>query len=110
MKEVKNRHIVVIGGGRSGVAAASLLKRNGACVFVTDNNTISQVNKARLNELNIPFEEQKHSEKARKAEFGVLSPGVATEASLVQKYLQAGKKVYSEIEVASWFNESPVIA
>ncbi|HET6527596.1 MAG TPA: UDP-N-acetylmuramoyl-L-alanine--D-glutamate ligase, partial [Balneolaceae bacterium] len=110
MREVKNKHIVVIGAARSGVAVASLLKRKGAIVFVTDNNYISDSNKSRLNDLGIPFEENNHSEKARGADFAVLSPGVPTEAPLVQEYLEAGKKVFSEIEVASWFNQSPVVA
>jgi UDP-N-acetylmuramoylalanine--D-glutamate ligase len=110
MKEVINKHIVVIGAARSGVAAASLLKRKGAEVFVTDNNAISDSNKSQLNELDISFEENGHSEKARGADFAVLSPGVPTEAPLVQEYLEADKKVFSEIEVASWFNHSPVVA
>ncbi|MDZ7683284.1 MAG: Mur ligase family protein [Fodinibius sp.] len=33
-----------------------------------------------------------------------------TEAPLVQQYLEEGKEVYSEIEIASWFNKSPIVA
>ena len=40
----------------------------------------------------------------------MLSPGVPTRAPLVQEYLNSGKKVYSEIEAASWFNDRPVVA
>lgn len=110
MKEVTNKHITVVGAARSGVAAASLLKRKGAGVFVTDNGSISSSVRTRLNEMNIPFEENGHTDKARNAEFLVLSPGVPTNAPLVQEYLGAGKEVFSEIEVASWFNKSPIVA
>ncbi|HKK44357.1 MAG TPA: UDP-N-acetylmuramoyl-L-alanine--D-glutamate ligase [Balneolaceae bacterium] len=110
MREVKNKHITVIGAARSGVAVASLLKRKGADVFVTDNSTISDAVKERLAELKIPFEENGHTQKARNADFVVLSPGVPTQAPLVQEYLDLDKEVYSEIEVASWFNKSPIVA
>jgi len=110
MREVKNKHIVVVGAARSGLAVASLLKRKGARVFVTDHNTISDPARTRLEEQEIPFEENGHTERARNADFLALSPGVPTKAPLIQEYLQAGKKVYSEIEVASWFNRSPILA
>lgn len=110
MKEIKNRHIVVVGAARSGVAVASLLHRKGAKVFVTDNNKISKEFKERLQAEGIDFEESGHSDKARGGDFLVLSPGVPTDAPLVQEYLKKGKEVYSEIEVAGWFNKSRIVA
>ena len=110
MKEIKNRHIVVVGAARSGVAAASLLRRKGAVVFVTDNKEISQNFKTRLHSEGIDYEESGHTAKASDGDFLVLSPGVPTKAPLVQEYLNDGKNVYSEIEVASWFNKSRMVA
>lgn len=110
MREVNDRHIVVVGAARSGLAVASLLKRKGARVFVTDHSAIADPVKKSLKKIGVPFEENGHSDKARGADFLALSPGVPTEAPLVQEYLQAGKKAFSEIEVASWFNESSIIA
>ena len=110
MREVRNRHIVVVGAARSGLAAAALLKRKGARVFVTDKNPIGEESKSRMTKLGIPFEEGGHTNEARGAEFLVLSPGVPTQAPIVQEYIKQGKEVYSEIEVASWFNNSPMVA
>ncbi len=110
MREVTNKHIVVVGAARSGLAVASLLKRKGADVFVTDNSAIAESAKSKLQELKIPFEENGHTDKAEGADFLVLSPGVPTEALLVQKYLEVGKKVFSEMEVAGWFNKSTIVA
>jgi len=110
MREVINKHIVVVGAARSGLAVASLLKRKGARVFVTDNSTIAESVKSRLTELDIPFEENGHTKKAQGADMLALSPGVPTEAPLVQEYLETGKDVFSEIEIASWFNKSPIVA
>lgn len=110
MRKVTNKHIVVIGAARSGIAVAALLKQKGARVFVTDHQAIGDVTKDRLNRLGIPFEEKGHTADARGADFIVISPGVPTEVPLVQEYLEKGKEVFSEIEAASWFNESPIVA
>ena len=110
MRDIQNKHIVVIGAARSGVAVASLLRKKGASVFVTDSKTIADEFKKRLNSEGIAFEESGHSEKARGGDYLVLSPGVPTSAPLVQEYLKQGKDVFSEMEVASWFNKSPIVA
>lgn len=110
MREVKDRHIVVAGAARSGLAVASLLKRKGARVFVTDYSKIDKSVKTKLKELDIPFEENGHTEEARGGDFLALSPGVPTEAPLVQEYLKSSKEVFSEIEIASWFNKSTIVA
>lgn len=110
MKNVNNKKILVIGAARSGTAVAKLLQRKGADVFVTDNSTIKEPFRSQLQQAGIPFEEKGHTVQAGHFECAVLSPGVATQTPLVQQYLEEGKAVYSEIEVASWFNQSPLLA
>lgn len=110
MTNIKSNHILVIGAARSGTAAAKLLQSKGARVFVTDSNPIEQPFKKQLQQAGIPFEENGHTQKAERADFAVLSPGVPTQAPLVQTYLNANKAVYSEIEAASWFNRGPIVA
>lgn len=110
MRDIRNKHIVVIGAALSGAAAARMLKKQGADVFVSDYGHIPEAVKSTFTEAGIPFEENRHSDKARGGEFAVLSPGVPSDAEIVRHYLESGKKVFSEIEAASWFNEAPVIA
>tara|TARA_R110002124_G_scaffold287346_1_gene473457 strand:- start:18 stop:1373 length:1356 start_codon:yes stop_codon:yes gene_type:complete len=110
MMKVKGTHIVIIGAARSGIAAALLLNKKGADVFVSDYGTIKEDWKQKLVTAQIEFEENGHSEKAKKADFVVLSPGVPTESPIIQYYLNEGKEVYSEIEVASWFTDQRIIA
>ncbi|MEX0769371.1 MAG: UDP-N-acetylmuramoyl-L-alanine--D-glutamate ligase [Balneolaceae bacterium] len=110
MRDLNNKHIVVIGAARSGLAVASLLKQKGAKVFVSDISTISDAVKQQLETEHIPYEENGHTEKARSAEIAVLSPGVPSTIPLVRHYLDKGKQVVSELEVASWFNRSRTIA
>lgn len=110
MNNVQAKHIVVIGAARSGVAVAKLLNEKGAAVFVSDSGAIKEKYKVQLTQNEIPFEENGHTEKAEKADFAVISPGVPTESPLPQSYLKAGKEVFSEIEAATWFYNGPIIA
>ncbi|RNC84519.1 MAG: UDP-N-acetylmuramoyl-L-alanine--D-glutamate ligase [Balneola sp.] len=107
---VAGKHIIVIGAARSGLAVALLLKKEGADVFVTDAGAISEASKKKLDANAIPFEESGHTELAEQGEFAVVSPGVPTEAPLVQFYLNSGLEVFSEIEAASWFTNEDIIA
>lgn len=110
MRAVQNTHIVVLGAARSGLAVARLLKEQGAKVFVSDYGAIKPAAKKILVESNIPFEENGHSDRARNALFAVVSPGVPTKSAIVQHYIHAQKDVFSEIEVASWFTDQPIVA
>jgi UDP-N-acetylmuramoylalanine--D-glutamate ligase len=110
MKDVRNKHIVIAGAARSGIGIALLLKQKGAIPFVSDMGPIQEKVASKLREAGIAFEDHEHSQKALEGEFLVLSPGVPTSSYLPREYLAAGKKVYSEIEAASWFNHSPIVA
>lgn len=74
--DVANKHIVVIGAARSGIAAAILLKKKGADVFVSDYGIVKDDWKQDLVNAQIDFEENGHTDKAKQADFVVLSPGV----------------------------------
>lgn len=110
MIEVRNKHIVVVGAARSGVAVAKLLHKKGAEVFVSDHSAIADYAKADFERLGIRYEECGHSDEAYNADFAVVSPGVPTEVPIVQFYLNTGKMVYSEVEAANWFTDLPIIA
>jgi len=109
-QDLPGTKVVVIGAARSGVGAAELLHEAGAAVFVSDHGTIAEPMKERLQTRGIAFEEGGHSAAAYDGAFAVLSPGVPTQAALVQEYLHARKAVVSEIELASWFSSSPILA
>jgi len=110
MIDIRNRHIAVIGAARSGLAAARLLKRQGADLFVSDASEIHPEVKRSLDDLGIGWEENGHTGRTRRVDFAVVSPGVPDSAPLMKFYAEEGIPVYSEIEVAFWFNRSPLIA
>ena len=110
MNSLSGQYIVVAGGARSGVAAAVLLHRKGARVLVSDAGRIAPAFRERLIGAGIAFEEGGHTEAAQQGDFLVLSPGVPGDAPIVKACKNAGKPVYSEIEVASWYCQSRIIA
>jgi len=110
MKNLQDKHIAIAGAARSGVAAAILLKRKGAIPFLSDAGDVRAEFAEKLHAESIEFEQNQHSDRAMDADFLVMSPGVPTESPIAQHYLKSEKPVYSEIELASWFNRSPLVA
>lgn len=112
MKKVKYKKVTVLGAARSGIAAASMLKKLGAIPFVSDSAT--EISKQdcvqKLRQENIEYEFGGHTDKIFDAEFVVLSPGISQRSEVVRSILQKDIPLYSEIEVASWFIKGGLIA
>lgn len=104
--DIQEKKIVVVGGARSGIAAALLLHEQGADVFVSDAGMIAAHQQEELRRAGIEFEEGGHSDRAQTADLAVISPGVPDEAPLIRRFMARKIPVYSEIEAASWFNKS----
>jgi len=95
-----SKNVVVIGAARSGAAAASLLKKQGHNVFVSDHCDMKDPIKKQLKDEGIAYEENGHSARAETGDFAVISPGVPSSAPIVQAYQKSGKQVLSELELA----------
>lgn len=108
--EIRGSRITVVGAARSGLAAAKLLARRGALVFLTERDPLDVAISEDLSTKGIRYEFGGHTSRALNADFLVLSPGVPTSSDLVQDALGRGIPVYSEIEVASWLCKGPIIA
>ena len=111
-EEVRSRRFSVIGGARSGVAAARLLSRHGARVFLSDSAPAEKTREAAaaLAAAGIAAEFGGHTDRAFEADVMVLSPGVPSDAPVVRSALERGITVVSEIEAASWFCNAPIVA
>ncbi len=109
---VRGKRVTILGAARSGLAAARLLRALGAEVFVSDSGQAAAKPEAvaSLQQGRIAFEFGKHSDRVFDADFCVLSPGIPVASPVVQKLLQLGVPVYSEIDIASGFYKGPVIA
>lgn len=102
--------VTVVGGARSGRAVARLLADAGASVFLTEHGPPTKGIEAMLEEIGAAYEFGGHTPRALDADFVVVSPGVPTQANIVQQCRRAGLPVYSEIEAASWFCDAPIVA
>ncbi|MEL7168611.1 MAG: UDP-N-acetylmuramoyl-L-alanine--D-glutamate ligase [Bacteroidota bacterium] len=107
---VEGRQVTVVGAARSGLAAAKLFAAKGADVFLTEQGVLPEAVAADLTEQGIAYEDDGHTARAINADVLVLSPGVPTEAPLVQEALKQDLPVYSEVEAASWFANGPIVA
>ena len=110
--EIHGKKIVILGSALSGVAAAKLAVRQGADVFVSDNQDTlaNQDTLIELKALGIPGELGQHSDQIYDADLWIISPGIAQDSELVQKVQSNDIPIISEIEFASWFTEAPILA
>ncbi len=109
---IKGRNITILGAERSGIAAAKLAKVNGAIPFVSDlaDNDSVKSNCNELEKLNIDYEIGGHTKKVYDCDLLITSPGIPTNAEVLQNAIAKGIKVISEIEFASWFCKGKIIA
>ncbi|MEM6326294.1 MAG: UDP-N-acetylmuramoyl-L-alanine--D-glutamate ligase [Bacteroidota bacterium] len=109
-ESVQGVRATVVGGARSGVAAARLLARHGAEVFLTDHAADPGRLGAELDAAGVASEFGGHTARALEADLFVVSPGVPSTVPLVTEADAAGIPVVSEIEAASWFCPGPIVA
>ncbi|MCX7761274.1 MAG: UDP-N-acetylmuramoyl-L-alanine--D-glutamate ligase [Candidatus Kryptonium sp.] len=114
-QNIAGKKVSVIGGARSGIAVAKLLKKLGANVFISDVKKPEEIKYVKiapseLDSLGIEYEFGEHSERVYNCDFMVISPGVPSNAPVIKKAIELGIKVWSEIEVASWFCKAPIVA
>ena len=113
MISLKDRRVLVVGLGRSGIAASRLLVRNNARVTATDRSPWDALSaEAReLAALGIKMEAGCHvTETFLSADLIILSPGVPKEIAPLIRAKENGVKIISEIELAYQFLDAPLIA
>jgi UDP-N-acetylmuramoylalanine--D-glutamate ligase len=104
------KRLVVLGAGESGVGTAILGKKEGFEVFVSDFGKIKDRYRQVLLHNEIEWEEGTHSEeKILTADLVMKSPGIPDTTPIVQKIMQKGIKVISEIEFAGDYTDSLLI-
>jgi UDP-N-acetylmuramoylalanine--D-glutamate ligase len=110
--ELRGKDVVVLGLGRSGMAAASLLQRDGARVVVRDESAGDQVQERamRLRRLGVRVELGNHFDHKTRFDLAVVSPGIAPERPIVREMLTQNTPLLSELELAYRFCLCPIIA
>ena len=93
-----NRKLVILGGGESGAGAAVLGRLKGYDVFVSDAGPIRDSYKKELEEYDVPYEEEKHTEeRILEADEVMKSPGIPHNNEMVQKIVAKGIPLVKKI-------------
>ena len=102
--DVKDKRVLVVGLGKSGVASALFLKQRGARVTVSDTKSPDQLREEipMLLDHGIAVETGGHGERTfREQDLIVVSPGVPGDAAPLLQARAAGEPVIGEIELAA---------
>lgn len=110
--QLRDKNVLVLGLGRSGMAAASLLHRDGARVVVRDEADTMEIEAraSRLRKLGVRVELGNRFDTAARFDLAVLSPGIATERPFVRELIAKKTPVLSELELAYRFCLCPIVA
>ena len=105
------KQLIILGAGESGTGAAILAKKMGLPVFVSDQSKIKEKYRSLLIENKIEFEEETHSEsKILNAVEVIKSPGIPEKSKLIIAIREKGIPVIDELEFASRYTKSKLIA
>jgi UDP-N-acetylmuramoylalanine--D-glutamate ligase len=111
--ELKNKRVLVVGLGKSGLAAALFLRDRGARVTVSDTRSAKELAKEipMLLEAGIMVESGGHGLLTfRRQDLIVVSPGVPLDTPEVAQAQTFGLTVIGELELASRFLQGEVVA
>jgi UDP-N-acetylmuramoylalanine--D-glutamate ligase len=112
MIEVRNKRALVVGLGRSGRAAAFLLRRQGAIVTVTDIKPPAafgaSLSGLLAEKIGLALGLQP-IELFLASDLVVVSPGVPWELPQLAAARERGIPVLPEVEVAGWYMDAPIV-
>jgi UDP-N-acetylmuramoylalanine--D-glutamate ligase len=107
---MQKQKLVILGGGESGVGTAILGSKQGFEVFVSDNGKIAGDYKNVLEDFEINWEEEGHTEAfILDADLVMKSPGIPDTIPLVKKLKTKGIPVVSEIEFAARYTKATIV-
>ena len=111
--DLKNKHVLVVGLGRSGIATARFLCRQGAVVTVADQRGEDALKDAlaAVRPLGVSLALGPHPpEIFERCDLIVLSPGVAHTLAPLNRAREKGIPVIGEVELAYHFIHIPILA
>ncbi len=111
--ELKGKRVLVVGLGRSGLAAALFLRRHGAQVTVSDIRSAEALEKEipMLLEEGIAVEAGGHGLLTfRRQDFLVVSPGVPMDTPEIRQVRAFGQTILGEVELATSFLKGRTLA
>lgn len=110
--ELNGKRVLVVGLGKSGVASALFMKKQGARVTVSDTKSGDELRNEIpvLLDNGITVETGGHGERTfRGQDLIVVSPGVPVDTPLLVQARSLGETVIGEIELAAQFLPGPIV-
>lgn len=112
MKSKFPSKVSIIGGARSGLAAAVFFMERGSKVFVSDScseqKLLASLGAKGL--LGLEHESGSHSDRVLDCDLIILSPGVPSDLPILKKAQNAGIPVWSEMELGYQVSKAPFLA
>jgi len=111
--QLKDKQILVVGLGRTGLAAARFLNQQGARVLVADTADETQLGDSvrMLREMGVALELGPHRISSfQDADFIVVSPGVCHTIEPIEHAKSRDIPLMGEVELASRFIKEPIVA
>jgi len=111
--DFRNKKVLILGLGRSGLSSARVLKKLGSEIWISDrgDNPYLRNLAHQLENEGINVELGKHSpEFIEGKDLIVISPGVPSNLSFLEKAKENGVCIISEIELGYLLSPSPIIA
>ena len=106
-----NQRLTILGSGISGFGAAILASKYNYKVFVSDNNSIKDSEKALFDKHDILWEENGHTfNKILNSDLIVKSPGIPNNSKIITEIIKNNIQIFSEIEFASKYTKAKIIA
>lgn len=100
---MENKKVLVVGMGRSGIAATQAMLKLGAKVFVQDSKPVLDIEPQLVNFLinkNVKCYFAEKPSCLDEIDMMILSPGVPTEIDFIQEAIEKGVEVVGELEIA----------
>ncbi|MFN7455419.1 MAG: UDP-N-acetylmuramoyl-L-alanine--D-glutamate ligase [Pseudobdellovibrionaceae bacterium] len=113
VSQLKDKRILVVGLGKTGVSLARFLQAHGAQVTVTDHKSKPELSTQleSLGDLPVKYELGGHSPKIfLNQDLVILSPGVPSGLKIFEYARSQGIKITGELEFAAQFIKEPIIA
>ena len=118
MLDIKDKRVIIVGTGKSGIGSTVLLEKNGALPLVYDSS--EKTDKAAVKEFiseKLGWETKSElytgvfpKERTKDVELAILSPGVPADADFVLYMKEQGIHIWGEIELAYHFAKGRVLA
>ena len=112
-KDIKNKNVMVVGLGKTGISVARFLVSQGANVTVSDHKSKAELLSylEKLEDLPIQYDLNGHTPKLfLKQDLIILSPGISPQLKIFEYARSAGVTVTGEFEFAASYIKEPIIA